>query len=85
MAFRGIGTSFWALIKNPIQTLEFILIPLLMNATNVSEDLTVSSLTKGLSLPGRHTSIVRLNFQTYDWIMLILVLTPLIFHLGGKL
>lgn len=85
MAFRGIGTSFCALIKNPIQTLEFILIPLLMNATNVSEDLTVSSLTKGLSLPGRHTSIVRLNFQTYDWIMLILVLTPLIFHLGGKL
>lgn len=85
MSFRGIGTNFWDLIKNPLQTLEFILIPLLMNATNVSEDLTVSSLTKGLSLPGRHTSIVRLKFKLYDWVMLTLVVAPLIVHLGGML
>src|SRR5690625_7149235 len=68
MVFRGIGTGFWDLVKHPIQTLEFILIPLLMNATQVSEDLTISSLTKGLSLPGKHTSIVQLKMTAYDWI-----------------
>lgn len=83
MAFRGIGTTFLDLLKNPVQTLEFILIPLLMNATNVSEDLTVSSLTKGLSLPGRHTSIVRLKLKAYDWVMIIVAAFPLLISLGG--
>lgn len=83
MAFRGIGTGFWDLIKHPIKTLEFILIPLLMNATQVSEDLTISSLTKGLSLPGRHTSIVKLKMTIYDWIYAILAFVPIILHLGG--
>lgn len=83
MAFRGIGTNFWELVKHPIQTLEFILIPLLMNATQVAEDLTVSSLTKGLSLPGKHTTIVQLKMKTYDWIYLVLVFLPLGLYLGG--
>lgn len=87
MAFRGIGTSFWDLIKHPIKTLEFILVPLLMNATQVSEDLTVSSLTKGLSLPGRHTSIVRLKMMPYDFVYLVLAILPLVYHIiqGGIL
>jgi len=83
MAFRGIGTSFWDLIKHPLQTLEFILIPLLMNATQVAEDLTVSALTKGLSLPGKHTSIVHLQLINYDWLYTVLAFLPLIFYLGG--
>jgi len=83
MAFRGIGTGFWDLVKNPIQTLEFILIPLLMNATQVAEDLTVSSLTKGLSLPGKHTTIVRLQLTKYDWLYVVLAFLPLVFYLGG--
>lgn len=85
MAFRGIGTSFWDLIKHPLKTLEFILIPLLMNATQVSEDLTVSSLTKGLSLPGRHTTIVRLKMTAYDAVYLVLACLPMIYHIlqGG--
>lgn len=69
--------------EHPIQTLEFILIPLLMNATQVSEDLTISSLTKGLSLAGKHTSIVKLKMTAYDWIYAVLAFVPIILHLGG--
>lgn len=83
MAFRGIGTSFWDLIKHPMQTLEFILIPLLMNATQVAEDLTISSLTKGLSLPGKHTTIVHLQMKTFDWIFIGLAVVPMVLYLGG--
>jgi energy-coupling factor transport system permease protein len=83
LAFRGIGTNFWDLVKHPLQTLEFILIPLLMNATLVAEDLTVSSLTKGLSLPGTHTSIVQLQMSLFDWLYLGLAFLPLGFYLGG--
>lgn len=83
MAFRGIGSDFWDLVKHPVQTLEYILIPLLMNATQVAEDLTISSLTKGLSLPGKHTSIVQLRMGLYDWFLILLALLPMILHLGG--
>ena len=83
MAFRGIGLNFWDLIKHPLQTVEFILIPLLMNATQVSEDLTISSLTKGLSLPGIHTSIIHLQMSIFDWVYLGLTVLPLGFYLGG--
>lgn len=85
MAFRGIGTGFWDLIKKPIQTLEFILIPLLMNATQVAEDLTISSLTKGLSLPGVHTSVVHLKMTYFDYLFIVLALVPLLLHTGGIL
>lgn len=83
MAFRGIGRGFAELLKHPIQTFEFILIPLLMNATEVAEDLTVSALTKGLSLPGRHTSIVTLKMTAYDWVYLLIIIIPIPLYLGG--
>lgn len=85
MAFRGIGTNPVDLIKQPIKTFEYILIPLLMNATQVAEDLTVSALTKGLSLPGRHTSIVELKWTQMDWLLVGLVSLPLILFIGGSL
>lgn len=85
MAFRGIGTRFWDLIRHPMQTLEFILIPLLMNATQVAEDLTVSSLTKGLSLPGKHTTVVYLKMRIFDWVYIGLAAIPLMLYLGGMI
>lgn len=85
MAFRGIGTSPIDLIKQPAKTLEYILIPLLMNATQAAEDLTISALTKGLSLRGRHTSIVELKWTSIDWLLLVLVFLPFILFIGGSL
>lgn len=76
MAFRGIGNNAWDLIKNPIQSLEYILIPLLMNATKVAEDLTISSLSKGLTLKGKQTSITQLHMQVYDWMYIFVALIP---------
>ena len=83
MAFRGIGISAIDLLKKPATTFEYILIPLLMNATQVAEDLTVSALTKGLSLPGKHTTIVQLKWTLIDWLLIIAALIPLILSIGG--
>lgn len=83
MAFRGIGISAIDLLKKPATTFEYILIPLLMNATQVAEDLTVSALTKGLSLPGKHTTIVQLKWTFMDWLLIIAALIPLILSIGG--
>ena len=83
MAFRGIGTSLWDLVKHPVSTLEYILIPLLMNSTQVSEDLTISALTKGLSLPGKHTSIMDIKMSIYDWTYLLIAALPIVLYMGG--
>lgn len=83
MAFRGIGTHFIDLIKNPIQSFEYIFVPLLINSTQVAEDLTISALTKGLSSPGKHTSFVQLQMTNYDYIYFVITFLPLTLYIGG--
>ncbi len=47
MALRGTSPPAAGLVRHPAQSLEYILIPLLMNATNVAQDLSVAALTRG--------------------------------------
>ena len=61
MALRGLASGRLALLRHPAQSLEFVLVPLLMNATIVSRDLSVAALTKGLGRPGRHTCITEIH------------------------
>lgn len=61
MALRGLASGRLALLRHPAQSLEFVLVPLLMNATIVSHDLSVAALTKGLGRPGRHTRITEIH------------------------
>lgn len=72
MAVRGIGGSVGASLLHPMQTIEYIVIPLLMNSNNVSQDLTVAALTKGLGMEGEHTSLVRIRFRMADALYMLL-------------
>lgn len=85
MAFRGIERGPVAFVKQPIQTFEFILIPLLMNASQVAQDLTISALTKGLSIPGKQTSIINLRMTKIDFIYMVIALVPIIIYVGELL
>lgn len=55
MKMRGIHIS-----------LEHIMVPLLMSAVNVSEELSAAALCRGLDNPGTHTSLVQVKFSYYD-------------------
>lgn len=83
MAFRGIGNSFWDLIKKPLQSFEYIVIPILINASQVAEDLTISALTKGLSSSVEHTSIVSLDMEKQDWLYIMLLILPVFWYIGS--
>lgn len=85
MAFRGIERGPIAFIKHPLQTFEFILIPLLMNASQVAQDLTLSALTKGLSIPKKQTSIINLRMTKVDLIYMVIAFIPIIIDIGGLL
>lgn len=82
MAFRGIERGPIAFIKHPIQTFEFILIPLLIKASQVAQDLTISALTKGLSMPVRQTSIIQLQLTKTDFVYMLNAFLPIIIYLG---
>ena len=85
MALRGIVAGRFALLRHPLQSLEFVLVPLLMNATVVSRDLSVAALTKGLALPGAHTSMTTIRMRAVDWLTMAAVTVPLACIIGGAL
>ena len=78
MALRGIAQGRGALLLHPMQSLEYILMPLLMNSNNVAQDLSAAALTKGIGLPGRHTCLTELHLTALDFIYPILCTLPLL-------
>lgn len=85
MALRGIAVGKLALLRQPMQSLEYILIPLLMNSNNVAQDLSIAALTKGIGLPGEHTSMVELKMTALDWGYMVICTLPFVGFLGGVL
>lgn len=53
--------------------------PLLMNGNNVAQDLSVAALTKGIGLPGRHTSMIELCPKAADILYPLLCTLPMRF------
>lgn len=62
----------WASIRTAMKmrgihvSLKHILVPLLMPAVNVSEELSAAALCRGLDNPGAHTSLVQVKFGRCD-------------------
>ena len=85
MAFRGIASGKLALLRNPAQSLEYILMPLLMNSNNVAQDLSVAAMTKGISMPGIHTSMTELRMTAADGCCMLAGVMPFALYFGGVL
>ena len=49
-----------------MKTLEYIIIPLLMNGNNVSQDLSIAALTKGIGVKGNHTCVGQIKVKAID-------------------
>lgn len=84
MSLRGIGEDKKSLFLHPFNTLEYILIPLLMNSSIVAKDLTIAALTKGLSIDGKHTCLTQLKITILDFIYPLLCTIPLLLFWKGK-
>ena len=83
MALRGIATGTAGLLRHPAQSLEYILMPLLMNSNNVAQDLSVATLTKGIGLPGTHTCMTEIRMTALDWAYMVVCTVPLAAFIGG--
>lgn len=80
MKFRGIAVTNWEMARHPLQTLEYILIPLLMNASVTALDLSSAALTRGINHPAISTSIYQKKMTFFDWMIITILI---IFLIGG--
>lgn len=78
MRLRGIGVTNWDMLKTPIQTLEYIVMPLLMSASITAVDLSAASLTRGISNPSKRTSIYARKLTSVDYLVLAIALALII-------
>lgn len=84
MKFRGGSQGKTNVLLHPMQNLEYVLIPLLMNSNNVSQDLSVAALTKGIGMEGVHTSITEIRFRRMDALYMAVCTVPLLFYILVK-
>ncbi|KAF1305103.1 energy-coupling factor transporter transmembrane component T [Candidatus Enterococcus willemsii] len=81
LRFRGIATNVWEMVIHPFQTMEYIIIPILMSADNTALDLSATAMVRGLGNMKQHTSIYPLRFHWQDYLLIVV----LIGCIGGRL
>ena len=85
MTLRGMSSGWKDMIFRPFRSLEYILIPLLLNSSTVAQDLSIAALTKGIGMPGRHTSIAEIRMSGWDWSAVCIYSLPVLAGIGGWL
>jgi len=68
MAFRGL-TGF-SMLLHPVKAMEYRLIPLMVSASKIGNELTMASLTRGLSAPNKRTNVSQLQFYLQDFLLM---------------
>lgn len=82
MRMRGLITGPMSVIRRPVQTLEFLVIPLLAAATRSGDELTASALSRGFGAPGRRSTIVELRFSLADAALVLVAVGAAGYGLG---
>ncbi len=70
MVFRGIAIGPKNILKHPIMTMEYIYVPLLFSLVRIGEELTMSSLTRGLGLYKKHTVMREMRLKFFDYMII---------------
>lgn len=85
MALRGIANHWRDWFKQPLVTFEYLLIPILMKATQLGDDLSLSAITKGFSLDGDKTIFQPLKMTIRDYVYGGIITSPILIQIGGAL
>lgn len=67
MKMRGIGMAG----RNPLDILEYVMVPILMSVSKIADELSAASMTKCLSVDGKRTHIARIGFSSLDAMLII--------------
>ncbi len=83
MKMRGIGLSFTSVMKRPLLTTEYVMVPLLMRSIKIADELSASALTRGLGSHKTRTAYhnIRLHLGDVTWAAGYSALITLVFIL----
>lgn len=79
MAFRNISLEPGAIVRAPMKTVEYILIPLLFSCVAVIEEMTATALARGLDSEKKRTSYETVRMTAADYIVITLLIGIVIF------
>lgn len=71
MALRGISASAAGVISHPIQTMEYVYVPLLVSASRISDEITQAAITRGIEHTGERSCIEEIAFSIADLLVVI--------------
>ncbi len=73
MSLRGIPVNLSALLRHPMRTVEYLVVPLLVSSSRLADDLTASGLVRGLGGNARPTPLRDSEFSWRDGMALMAV------------
>ena len=82
MYMHGLDTK--SLIFKPFRLFEYRIVPLMMSLMRTADEVSVSALTRGLSVGKARSSIRETSFTLYDLLGFILMCVLIAFYIGGK-
>lgn len=71
MRIRGIGPEPTYLIRRPLETIGYVLVPLLVRSLSIAEELARAAVARGIERPGTKTSLYDLGLSLTDVMFLI--------------
>ncbi|ACV21147.1 Energy-coupling factor transporter transmembrane protein EcfT [Slackia heliotrinireducens] len=71
MAFRGIDLDFASVARHPMQSIEYLLVPLLISSVSVMEELAAAALARGLEAEHTRTSYEEVRLSAADYVVLV--------------
>lgn len=72
MSFRGIGTGWKTVVCHPLQTGEYMLVPLLISCVNVMDELVAATLARGLDSEKKRTCIAVVKLTFWDFLITLI-------------
>ena len=72
MKMRGIDYKYALL--HPLKYLEFRVVPLLNSVIKIGNELSMASITRGLTLQHARTNMITLTIRAIDWIVIIVIM-----------
>lgn len=70
MRMRGISPSLGGFLRRPAATVECVYVPLLMNASNVADELCMASVARGIENPAPRTCYTHIEMRVLDGALL---------------
>ena len=85
MKMRGIGLNALNVMRRPLVTLEYVMVPLLSSASRIGDELAAAGHTKGVDAPGKKVRYKTARFGIADVFMSLYIAAGFYAVIGSRL